>query len=444
MGQSIGELFVKLGFDVDDSKLTSFSDSIDGLYSGIQRLGALVGVGAGAGAFVSLAKQASDTAITVENLTKVYGVSEQAVRSWAAAVSENNPLKSFNDGVSSFATMSKYIYNASKGAGASALNQLGGRWSSSMIGHTELLSDELFRIVPAMLKAHPNMRARYADLIGDITGDPANIGVFERGKTWADAAANKARTSDLDNNKMAEERRHISGLSNEWDSFINHVMGTLAGRGLRFESIGEKHGWWSATADAVGDAFRGVGSWMGGRIAGSPMSTMTNNMMNGGRGPLGLRSHNPGNLQPGGIESIFPDDATGLLAMAQNLHRYGTKGWDTVDSIVDHWAPASGSGNSAASAAAYKANLRKIFGNQRLNLNDPQTLKRLMGPMISQEQGRNPFSDQQLGQAANGAVTVNVTQNIHSNDPDVAGRVAAQSIQDTITRTTLNRMPEPY
>lgn len=117
---------------------------------------------------------------------------------------------------------------------------------------------------------------------------------------------------------------------------------------------------------------------------------------NGSGNTLGFKNNNPGNLQPGGVEASYPTVEAGLAAMANNLRSYGRKGWNTIEQIAKHWAPAGGKGNSAASEEAYKRALEKALGKSRyavLDMNDENQLDGLMHAMITQENGSDPYSD---------------------------------------------------
>lgn len=145
--------------------------------------------------------------------------------------------------------------------------------------------------------------------------------------------------------------------------------------------------------------------------------------------PLGLRSNNPLNLMPGGKEAVFGSALEGLTAGAKNLLRYAQHGWDTIQAILAHWAPAAAGNN----VAAYVADVAKRTGfsaGQHLNLSDPGTLERLMGAMIFHEQGRNPFSVDMLSSAAKAAVvTMSQKTDIHvygGNASDTGRRVAGE------------------
>lgn len=435
MGQSIGELFVKLGFDVDDTKLKSFDESIKELYGGIQKLAGYAGVGLGVAGFIQLAKGASDTAITVENLTKVYGVSEKAIRSWAAAVHQNNPTKTFNEGIASFATLADYLGKASyTPQGVMALNRLGVNWNSSMAGHPEMAINQLFQTVPGLLKAHPELRPMYSELIGQVTGDRANIGIFERGRSWADSAAARAETSQADNDRMTAERRNIAGLEDQWDKFINHVMGSLAGFTLGAEAAAQKGG----TKGFL--SYVGEHSWIDwiGEHAGIDLSRIigggTANMISKENAKGMIRKMGwSGEQASGMVKRLMIESGLNPAAVGDNGQAYGIAQWHP--DRQREFARVMGRdirGSSVEDQLAFM-NYELTKGNERSAGGKLRSAK-------TAEDAYREFTNNY----ERPAITVQVTQNIHSNDPDAAGRAAAQAIQDTITKTTLNRMPEPY
>lgn len=157
----------------------------------------------------------------------------------------------------------------------------------------------------------------------------------------------------------------------------------------------------------------------------------------GGPDTLGLRQHNPGNLRPGGgwsstnangFES-FADDASGLSAMAGQLLVYQARGLDTLKSIISTWAPASDNNDPAGYAALVAKRMGGIGTDEHLDLNNPETLTKLMAAMVTQEQGRNPFSQSTLETAAaSRGVTIQQKTDIHvsgaGNPRQVADAVA--------------------
>lgn len=155
--------------------------------------------------------------------------------------------------------------------------------------------------------------------------------------------------------------------------------------------------------------------------------------------PLGVRSNNPLNLMPGGKEAVYGSAYEGYVAGAHNLLTYASRGWDTIEQIVKHWAPAK-AGNDTR---AYEDDLSRRLGvgsQSHLNLYDPETLRRVMSAMTFHEQGMNPYSADLIGnagryalggvphQARPGSVTLNQKTDIHvsgGRDPNATGRAVA-------------------
>lgn len=120
----------------------------------------------------------------------------------------------------------------------------------------------------------------------------------------------------------------------------------------------------------------------------------SSNRTSTGIGPLGIRSNNPGNLQPGGHEAVYATPEAGLGALASQLRRYGSRGWDTVESILGHYAP-PGTNNTEAYINAVARDTGFARG-QRLNLNDPSVLQKLIPAIIKHENGYNPYNDSMI------------------------------------------------
>lgn len=110
-----------------------------------------------------------------------------------------------------------------------------------------------------------------------------------------------------------------------------------------------------------------------------------------GQEPLGIRSNNPGNLQPGGHEATYKNPTAGILAAAQNLDSYAAQGVNTVAGIVAKWAPQyDASGKQINDTPAYIASVSKQLGvdpNAPLNLHDPNIKGGLLEAMFHQENG---------------------------------------------------------
>ncbi|MBB6813476.1 hypothetical protein HEO15_015415 [Escherichia coli] len=106
------------------------------------------------------------------------------------------------------------------------------------------------------------------------------------------------------------------------------------------------------------------------------------------------RFNNPGNLRwaegyssentRSGKFAVFPTLDEGVLAATKQLQMYGAKGINTVGDIARKWAP-----SKENNTAEYIRHVVKTTGfneNQKLNLNDPQVIAKLISA-ISQKEG---------------------------------------------------------
>ena len=97
--------------------------------------------------------------------------------------------------------------------------------------------------------------------------------------------------------------------------------------------------------------------------------------------PLGIRSNNPGNLQPGGREAVFPSLSAGISAEQNQLQRYGQRGINTLRGIAQTWS---------GGASGYLEALVKATGfspDQQLDLTDKDTLAKVANAINRQENG---------------------------------------------------------
>lgn len=178
------------------------------------------------------------------------------------------------------------------------------------------------------------------------------------------------------------------------------------------------------------------------------------------RAPRGIRNNNPGNLeyrgQPGAsLEdhanprfARFRTAEEGLAALAAQLRRYGQRGVDTVGKIISKYAP-----SIENDTPGYTGSVSRRLGvdsNTRLDLNDPSVLQGLMGAIIQVENGRNPYSAEQIA-AASGAraagapdrpVSISQSTTIHvagGTNPEATGQAVAGQ-QDGVNQRLVRNM----
>ncbi|MGE4992922.1 hypothetical protein AB8896_06565 [Yersinia enterocolitica] len=105
------------------------------------------------------------------------------------------------------------------------------------------------------------------------------------------------------------------------------------------------------------------------------------------------RFNNPGNLRwadgygthntKSGRFAVFPTLDEGVLAATKQLQIYGSKGINNVKDIVNKWAPSNE--NDTAAYIRHVVKSTKFSENEKLNLNDPAVLAKLISAMATKE-----------------------------------------------------------
>ncbi|MDK1268824.1 hypothetical protein QMS58_07840 [Cronobacter sakazakii] len=131
----------------------------------------------------------------------------------------------------------------------------------------------------------------------------------------------------------------------------------------------------------------------------------------------GIRNNNPGNLEASdsnpwqgqtgsdGRFAKFETPEHGIRALGRNLISYQKQGIDTVNDIINRWAPPEDNNDTASYIQAVCAQLG-VEPNQPVNASDPDTLKALCAAIIHHENGEQPYNAQQLSTGVNAALGI--------------------------------------
>lgn len=131
--------------------------------------------------------------------------------------------------------------------------------------------------------------------------------------------------------------------------------------------------------------------------------------------PRGVRNNNPGNVQRGGDKwqgeiagndpryASFSTPEAGIRAMGKTLLTYqDTHSLNSVEDFISRWAPATENDTQA-----YIASVSQSMGvrpDSPLNLRDQATLSKLVASMIKVENGKQPYTDAQIGAGVGAAL----------------------------------------
>jgi hypothetical protein len=117
--------------------------------------------------------------------------------------------------------------------------------------------------------------------------------------------------------------------------------------------------------------------------------------------PRGIRNNNPGNIEYGtfarrqgasgtdGRFATFDTPEEGIKAAENLIKSYGSRGVNTIEKIVNKWAPPNENNTEA-----YIKQVMKRTGlprDQQLDLQDPDLVRKIVNAKIWVENGQNPF-----------------------------------------------------
>lgn len=144
----------------------------------------------------------------------------------------------------------------------------------------------------------------------------------------------------------------------------------------------------------------------GGEI--SPVDSQPANVNAKGR-TIADRFNNPGNLRwAEGYESsntksgkfaVFPSLDEGVLAATKQLQIYAQRGTNTVRDIVSKWAPSNE--NNTEEYIRHVVRSTKFNESEKLNLNDPYVLAKLISAMASKEGAGSRVTEERVIQIYN-------------------------------------------
>ena len=266
--------------------------------------------------------------------------------------------------------------------------------------------------------ADPNIQKEITDVFG--MGEMLPL-IREGGSALDNYIATARRVGLVQSVEQVEANKRAA------DSW-NHLKTAVDGLGTSLGNVIAKHAHIDSIADWIDDmartdppkSYSSNGPRRGYLSGGSatPQSPRRGYLSGPTNVPIGMRNNNPTNLRSwagagsNGGYAVFPTAGEGLVAAAKNLVGYQDKyGINTINGIVNRWAPSADKNN----VPAYVGDVSNATGfsvNQGLNLHDPSVLAPLLSSIVKHENGQNPFSAKEIGDAVAQALREN-----QSNQP---------------------------
>lgn len=231
---SVGELFIMLGFEVDEAKLRNFGDSIIGIRNDMALL-----AGTAAAAIYGIDKFIQtpiEDATRLENLSDLLGVAADVINKWEYAANEANPLfskEAAGESIKNIQSVFAAIASGSSSAPTNSFLAMGLNASDAQkmnaIQFLEYVRSHFEQILSYENKLHAGRGLQF------MQQDLQNLGVA--GGMWQmlrenQDAFNKAMSeADSQNGQLEQNKKllqSINELSREWDNFKMKLVGNNA------------------------------------------------------------------------------------------------------------------------------------------------------------------------------------------------------------------------
>lgn len=215
----IGELFVALGFDVDDQKLKTFNENMQ---TGVDVAGKFTLAAAGAaGALGALISNAAKQTVSLQNFNLQTGNAIEGVAKFASVVQKTNPAETFESGLTAAKALNEYLTNASKGGSATELNMLGVLYKPGM-NNQDVIS-QLHETLPEVLKRTD--KRIVSQWIQTVFGDAGVIGALNIPGTVYDKIGESGLLDPEKEKSLRQFADSVAKLDTAWQHF-EHTIGS--------------------------------------------------------------------------------------------------------------------------------------------------------------------------------------------------------------------------
>lgn len=213
---NVGELFIKLGFDVDAQKLKDFQGDLQqGLASMLKLSAAATGA---LWAFERLSSNLTDNALQLENFNILTGESTVELQKWQAAATLENPALSIDQVRTSILALNKTIADASMGQGQ------GGGLFSQLTGQA-IYGKGAFEVLEELRNHYQDAVQRWGlrqthDMISGLGIDPGMINALQLSREEFDKLADSRVLSPETLQALTDFRKEMNQLKFDFDQWM--------------------------------------------------------------------------------------------------------------------------------------------------------------------------------------------------------------------------------
>lgn len=228
---NVGELFIMLGFEVNEAKLRNFSDGIDGIKT---NMGLLAGITAGAvyGLDKFLATPI-ESATTLENLSDLIGVAAEVIQKWEYAANAANPLfskEAAGESIKNIQNVFAAIASGSSGAPTNSFLAMGLNQNDAQkmnaIQFLEYVRKHFQQILEYENKLHAGKGLQFMQQDLQALGVASGMWqMLKESQSDFDKSMSASNSSEKQLEQNKKLLKSINDLSLAWDNFKMNMVG---------------------------------------------------------------------------------------------------------------------------------------------------------------------------------------------------------------------------
>lgn len=448
MAQSIGDLFVKLGFDVDDQKLRGFEQDVKSVFNTL--LG-LAGITASAAGLYELGKGAAETQVQWRNFNAELGGSLKTLQEFSALYKTVNPFSSLQQGQTVAGNLINYANRMIWGEGGREYGYFGGN-ASDFINPATGQFDPNFAIPnilrrlrqgePQALAIAGGNRAKVTEWEAAIAGSPDIVNVLHATSAQRSEAEKLLTLEQEQEDATVKATEALSQLQLRWDNFVNHAIATLAPKALGFMDTVSQKGLWAGVGWIGEHSYLpGLVDWAGEHSFLPSIHSVNHAISNAVHGNIWNTGTTNGKTIMAQLISMgwSPAQATGILrrlniesglnpgAIGDNGQAYGIAQWHPDrQAAFARWAGHSIIGSNLSEQLG--------FMNYELTQGGESRAGSILRRMGSPDAAYDAFTRyyERPASSVNNTITINVQSNADANE---VGQIVADHFRRVIGTT---------
>lgn len=223
----LGELFIDLGFDVDEGKLKDFNDKINAARNDMLKMSAVA-----TGAVYALNAFMENSALhatNIRNFTQQFGESSRAIQEWQTVIAETNPAVSIDQAAEAYKRLASALVDVRFGGGPSGALSMLGIGDPANIKDADTALREIASHIKQTIQTYGvGGTSKLLDEVGIGRDSLQSLLLLNKNPGEFDRLGAKGIVSDENIDKAKSYAKAIADLSVEWRTFSTNITAIWA------------------------------------------------------------------------------------------------------------------------------------------------------------------------------------------------------------------------